>query len=64
MLFCNLMVKEDSLRCGEHGARNDVVDSFTDFRVRYSIAGEHQVIKSISPTTHPSFSPRKSDIIY
>jgi len=58
------MVKEDSLRCGEHGARNSVGDSFTNFRIRYFIAKEHQMLQTISPTTHPNFSPRKSDIIY
>jgi hypothetical protein len=63
-LFCNLMVKDDSFRCGEHGARNDVSDSFTNFRIRYFIDGEHQMLKSIFPTTHPSFSPRKSNIVY
>jgi hypothetical protein len=63
-LFCNLMVKEDSLRCGEHGVRNDVVDSFTNLRIRYFIPGGYQTLQSISPTTHPNFYSRKSDIIY
>jgi hypothetical protein len=63
-LFFNLMVKEDSLRCGEHGARNDVGESFTNLGIRYFITGEHQMLQSISPTTHPNFSSRKSDIIY
>ena len=60
----NLKVKEDSLRCGEHGARNCVGESFTNFRIRYFIAREYQMLQSISPTTRPDFSPRKSDIIY